>query len=354
MTKFRSVCHIVRRFGSVGGMESYVYSLAHAQISMGYDVMVIAEEVLGSHDGSIEVKLVERTVSPRRWRQMLEFRTAVDAVVLPLREMSNRPIIHSHERSSWHDVSTFHGPPMDASWPGRMFSPRVKAWREMEQLELSGPANPVVVPVSNFIKNQISRIHPSMNITFSEPGYPAIDVKKLQKRLRGKHTATRLCFVGNDWKRKGLPKALEIFKMYRDSVDGEASMDVIGVPKSAWSLVERYDVNLVEWVPSVPFGDYDAIIHPANNEPFGMVVGEALNSGCRVLCSERVGAIELFGNCSFLDVIELGSSPSVWVDCLARLLKKPIKLGELREWTWLDLAKFYDQKVYDRFWRQSA
>ena len=46
----RSVVQVVRRFGCVGGMESYVWFLSHELIRLGYQVVVVCEECEGQPD----------------------------------------------------------------------------------------------------------------------------------------------------------------------------------------------------------------------------------------------------------------------------------------------------------------
>ena len=68
--------------------------------------------------------------------------------------------------------------------------------------------------------------------------------------------------------------------------------DVFGVGSADVPSQLNYPfVNFKGYQKYIPFEEYDLLIHPAVSEPFGMVVIEALSSGCRALVSDQVGAV---------------------------------------------------------------
>ena len=90
-----------------------MWRLAHGLSERGYSVSIICEQVMAEVSREIDVIQVEKCIGrKRRWKSMLIFRERVDAV-LQDRFRSQDIIIHSHERSISHQVTTFHGPPIN-------------------------------------------------------------------------------------------------------------------------------------------------------------------------------------------------------------------------------------------------
>ena len=58
----RSVVQVVRRFGCVGGMESYVWFLSHELARLDYQVVVVCEECEGQPDPAIELVFVPKSL----------------------------------------------------------------------------------------------------------------------------------------------------------------------------------------------------------------------------------------------------------------------------------------------------
>lgn len=87
------------------------------------------------------------------------------------------------------------------------------------------------------------------------------------------------------------------------------------------------------------------LIHPANSEPFGMVVCEARNHGLPVLISDAVGAGEL----DFLQttIVPLNASVSEWCEAAEKLFARAVYRGECR-WTWADLVEQHRKEIYPR------
>ena len=68
------IIQIVKRFGPVGGMETYVWRLAHGLSERGYSVSIICEQVMAEVSREIDVIQVEKCREKRRWKSMLIFR----------------------------------------------------------------------------------------------------------------------------------------------------------------------------------------------------------------------------------------------------------------------------------------
>jgi len=153
--------HVVRRYGSVGGMERYVWEVTHELRDLGHDVLVICEVCLADKPGGIAVVELG-TCKPRpRWLALLRFGKHV------ARWLKDNPqpgyLIHSHERLSSHHLTTFHGPPFatvrDMPW-WRKVSLRVAMQLYLERRELSTARR--IVPNSSFIKRQLAHYYPEL------------------------------------------------------------------------------------------------------------------------------------------------------------------------------------------------
>ena len=340
----RTIIQIVRRFGLVGGMESYVWCLSHQLIRLGYQVTIICERCESDPDPSIRVIVLPVSIQRRRWKAMRDFNIQLDHL-FEARPDLLKSIIHSHERTGWHHVTTFHGPPMKAeqtlTWH-KKFSPRVRYWLDAEAAELCGPRVQRVVPVSNMVGAQLLDQYPEMSSRMMGPAYPALN-EFIPKKFCECSQVFKLLFVGKEWKRKGLLKAVEISRGLgsRCSVQLDVfGVDSIDVPRSltsSWVTFHGYQ-------DEIPFEQYDLLIHPAVSEPFGMVVIEALSAGCRALVSDRVGAAEKKHD--GLVVVELEASISQWVDAAGELLNRvPEQL--LKFETWEDLSVYYHRTIYN-------
>ena len=341
------ILHVVRRYGCVGGMESYVWQLTHHLVGLGLNIEVICETLHGSPDERIRLHRVQRIIERRRWKAMYQFRDLVDQFVS--KELGRRTlVIHSHERSIRHHVTTFHGPPMqtDKVFGGfPLFNKRVIAWAQMEKDELFGKNIKIILPVSHKIKAELLRIHPALDQTIMRVAWPGVGFDKVQANrcLDGK-SRTKYLFVGKEWKRKGLDIAVGFLERMQDS--GRIKLDVYGPSKSELpSRIRRSPIIQVKgWADEIPWHEYTALIHPARNEPFGMVVSEARANGLPVLVSDCVGSAEL----AFegLEVCQLSTSPQRWIEALNRLTSRSQNYNPERRWSWDDLAKLHIKEVY--------
>ena len=340
----RSVVQVVRRFGCVGGMESYVWFLSHELARLDYQVVVVCEECEGQPDPAIELVFVPKSLQQRRWKAMREFNRRIDQV-FQSRPGLLKSIIHSHERTAWHHVTTFHGPPMKKAaglpWYKR-YSPRVNYWLDVEDRELCGASVQKVVPVSEMIGKQLLDQYPGSRDRMMAPGRPGLSAL-IPKNFQECGQVIRLLFVGKEWERKGLRKAMKICEGL--SRKYSVQFDVFGVGSADVPSQLNYPfVNFKGYQTYIPFEEYDLLIHPAVSEPFGMVVIEALSSGCRALVSDQVGAAE--SNHDGLTVMELDGSVSRWVDAAVESVSRVLCQWPRFE-TWADVAVYYDTEIYN-------
>ena len=319
-----------------------MWNLSRSLSALGVEVSVVCESVHTDPDFPVDLALVKKSDNRRRWKAMRDFMNHSEKLLNKYRDEGST-IIHSHERSSFHHVTTIHGPPMPSydSLPWyKKLSPRVKAWASWERREVCAENVRAVVPVSKYIRDLILCRHPCCSGIMSEPGYPGLDHGDI-KHFRPSEKPLKLLFVGREWKRKGLDYAVKML----DRMKGEsATLDIYGISDAEIPrALKRQNVSALGWIKEVPYSRYDVLVHPARTEPFGMVVTEALRAGCRVMTSSSVGAAEIHH--PGLRCLPLDSGIESWI--IATLdLAGNIPTQQDSFWSWDDLARFYLKDIY--------
>jgi UDP-glucose:(heptosyl)LPS alpha-1,3-glucosyltransferase len=342
-----AIIHVVKRFGRVGGMESYVWHLVHGLANQGEEIIVVCEAVFEAPEEGIQVILVGPTPERPRWRSMLMFRTKVNEVLST--QLAGKPVIvHSHERSLNHQVTTFHGPPikMAGRWDllGRL-NPRLNAWRSMEKEELTSPSVKVILPVSSLIQDSLMaryNFRSDQSIQLAWPGVESSLLNQLGKS-QCRSNGAKMVFVGKEWKRKGLDHAVEVVREYR-RLKGSATLAIYGAsPDLLPGYITRLEwVDCRGWGTTIPWHEFDILIHPAREEPFGMVISEARSHGIPVLMSTNVGAVDLRFSCA--QAIALQEPLIKWAESASWLLKLE-KKAEIK-WGWSDLVAKHRSSIY--------
>lgn len=290
-TKTTKSIHIVRRYGSVGGMERYVWELSHALAEQGDSVQIICEKAYQTPNKNIIVHELGELQQKPRWLSMLRFSAKVTAWLNTVD--TSDIIVHSHERSARHDVTTFHGPPFAERNQKILdfLSPRIWAWKYLERRELCGKQVQVVLPNSKQISKLLSQHYPCCIKHLNAPAYPGVSESYFSiNRTTNKKT---IGFMGKEWKRKGLEKACLVVKtlLMKDPdikflVAGASSNEI----KHLFSSWPAESYELLDWQKTEDFlKKIDLLLHPAITEPFGMVVAEANAAGSRVIISDSCG-----------------------------------------------------------------
>ena len=325
-------------------MEAYVWHLTHELAKLGLSVEVLCQSVEGDVDPRITLHRLQPSPMKRRWKAMHDFRQKCDDFWRAY-QYKGKVLVHSHERCSFHHVTTFHGPPMKA-WPAtpwhQKISPRVRAWHQWEASEVCGGSVRKVVLVSSLGREKLVELYPESSsrlVDQIEPGLMSNSPVGFSEVC----DPIRAVFVGKEWRRKGLMRALTVLAALR-SRGTRITLDVFGPVSSELRGLYLPDwVSLRGWSASVPYSNYDVLIHPAVQEPFGMVIPEALVSGCRVLMSDNVGAASISHECA--TVKSLACSDEEWGQALTALVSltdvEPFKFQ-----TWKEVAARYLDEVY--------
>ena len=318
---------IVRRYGPVGGMERYVWELTRELAGMGHQVTVLCE-VLAADAAPAGVKVVELgSVQPRpRWLAHLRFSRRVSAWV------ANHPnperIIHSHERTAVHHVTTFHGPPFASIrkkplW--QRLSLRVAANLWLERRELCGKQVRCIIPNSPLIAEAINHYYPQIGERLCQPVAPGVGEIPARPARMVEDDGGVIGFVGKEWKRKGLDRAVEIVAELRKQRP-KLRFAVAGPkPEEVRHLFDGWPggYELLGETDSTPlYAEFDLLLHPARQEPYGMVIAEARAAGVPVLVSDACGIASELDGASVLDG-EAGLE--AWVERCQALIGIPVE-----------------------------
>jgi UDP-glucose:(heptosyl)LPS alpha-1,3-glucosyltransferase len=308
------ILYIVRPFGPLGGMERYVFETAREMVKRGHHVSALCRSVdEASVPGSgVEVIKLNPKTAKRGWHDRYVFR---DAVTEFFRDPANRrrfDIVHSHENTIEQDVTTEHG-------PCTAYGLRLKPWKcldfsarknlAIEKQKFHGPNLKALVSCAQRVQDIALREYPHLAQKITRVITPAYTY--LQPVAKDPARKPRvLGFMGRDWKRKGLPKALEVFRSLRRA-DPNWTMLIAGCPPESLpgNLVLQALALGRDERPARPssepavqflgrtdpqdfFGRIDVLVHPATDEPFGMVMSEALTCGVPVVFSDQCGAAD--------------------------------------------------------------
>ena len=313
--------HIVRRYGPVGGMERYVWELTLSLRDIDIPVTVVCERCFGEKPMGIHVVELGETIKRPRWIAALIFSHRVSAWFKS--NPQNQVIVHSHERVNVHHVTTMHGPPFanvrDKPWWKRV-SIRVLAHLFLERRELEVPLK--IVPNSPIIKEQLSHYYPEFIGKLTSPVVPGVMPGVLREMRIVPTDGGVIGFVGKEWKRKGLPFAVEIVKELRLT---RPNLKFIVLGPSDTSDAKQLFVGwsggfeLMGWSNLARYIDFDVLLHPALAEPYGMVVTEAMGSRVPVVISDACGA-KAQVTAEAGEVLSLDLTARQWADAVNRQL----------------------------------
>jgi UDP-glucose:(heptosyl)LPS alpha-1,3-glucosyltransferase len=302
-------------------MERYVWELTHELVKLGHQVQVVCEVCRVEKPAGIEVHELGEMFFRPRWLYYWRFGRRVE------RWFTANPhpgwLIHSHERVGVHDVTTIHGPPFasvrDKPW-WKKISIRVAMQLYMERRELRVPGH--IVPNSEIIARQLAHYYPEYTHKLTSPIVPGVlpGVERLPHPVPP--DGGIVGFVGKEWKRKGLPLAVEIVAQLRRQRPN-LQLWVIGPDEgeikhlfSAWEGGYR----LLGWrKDNQHFEEIDVLLHPAKAEPYGMVISEAMAARVPVVVSDACGAAAQV-TAEAGEVVNLGVPAAQWMVAVERQL----------------------------------
>ena len=292
------IVQIVRNWGPVGGMESYVWHLSHALANQHCLITVICEKAHAKAN-SERIRIIEigELRQKPRWLMYWRFANRVEEQIQAL-GLKQDCIIHSHERSISHDMTTFHAMPFatikEKTW-FKQVSIRVWAYLKMELRELGGlPKQSVsIIPVSNSIARAIQRYYPQVVNRMHQPISPGVIPLPQRPAQSVLQDGGSIGFFGTEWSRKGFAFFIRIAEQLRMRRP-HLKVIVLGAEQDQVAhLCKNYDgdIAFLGWQPSANlYQDLDLLIHPASSEAYGMVIAEAMACKVPVVVSEHCGA----------------------------------------------------------------
>jgi len=346
------ILYIVRPFGPLGGMERYVFETAREMVKRGHDVTALCRSVDESavaDSGVVIIKLQPKPVK-RGWHDRLVFQNAVTEFFSDPANCSSFDIVHSHENTIEQDVSTEHGPCTARGLrlkPWKYFDFSARKNFAIERQKFHGPRLKAIVSCAQRVQDIVVQEYPHLALKITRVITPAHTY--LQPIAKDHSLRPRVIgFMGRDWKRKGLPKALEIYR-HMHALDSSWTMLVAGCPKESLpvSLVRNLP-NGVQILgrtdPQEFFRRIDVLLHPAIDEPFGMVLSEALTCGVPVVFSDQCGAAAHLAS-ENLCVLPLKARPAEWAKACSDLVGHTCPPLAAR--TWSDVAAEHERLYLD-------
>ena len=332
--------HVVRRYGPVGGMERYVWELTRELAQLGHHVTVVCERCHVEKPAGINVHELGEIAPRPRWLALLRFGRRVERFLLA--HPHDGSLIHSHERLRIHHITTFHGPPFatvfERPW-WRWLSLRVAMQLFLERRELSTPRH--VVPNSRFISQSLAHYYPKLVHKLTYPIVPGVVPGALREPHQVPPNGGTVGFVGKEWQRKGLPWAVEVVAALRRTrpdvqlhVVGPAAAEVAHL-FSDW----QGGYKLLGWSDQAPYAAFDVLLHPANAEPYGMVISEAMAAKVPVLISDVCGAAAQVSAASGA-VLSLSVPLDAWIQALDQQLSRVDSVSQF-ERSWRKVAQEY-------------
>ena len=289
------ILQVVRRFGPVGGMERYVWELTRQLAAMGHSVKVLCEVDLTPESiPGVEIHPLGMIQPKPRWLAHIRFSRRVERWLR--RHPQPGVVIQSHERITRHHITTFHGPPFAQIFKQPLWkrlSLRAIMNLRLENRELCAPQVQTIVPNSIRISEELEACYPIIKDRLSEPIVPGVNPCPQRQPHEIATDAGVIGFVGKEWKRKGLKMAIMIVSKLAESrpnlrfvVAGPPEENIRHLFKSVtfnYELLGEVDVRSL-------YQQFDLLLHPAEKEPFGMVITEALSAGVPVIISDACGA----------------------------------------------------------------
>ncbi len=336
------IIQIVRRYGSVGGMERYVWELSQELRNLGHEVTVVCEICRATPPEGIAVHETGEMVYRPRWLYYWRFGRRV-ARWFAQHPQADDVVVHSHERVSQHQVTTFHGPPFatvhDKPW-WKLLSLRVVMQLYMERRELRTAQH--IVPNSPIIARQLARYYPEYAPKLTAPIVPGVAPSVVRTARDVPPRGGVVGFVGYEWQRKGLPLAVSIMaQLRRERPDVE--FWVVGAKEDeVRPLFADWDggYRLLGWrTDNAHFQQIDVLLHPAKAEPYGMVISEALAAAVPVVISDQCGAMAQV-SADTGAVLPLDAPLDAWVAALQQQLNRSTPMQPFVR-SWQDMVREY-------------
>ncbi|RFO98675.1 hypothetical protein DIC66_01965 [Rhodoferax lacus] len=295
-----------RNFSSTGGgAERYSIALVE-QLAARHEVHVYAQTIAHAFPG-VTYHPIPLLLKRPRWINQLWFAYATWHAT-----RSGFDIVHSHE-NSWHgNVQTVHVLPVKHNlfdgraglskwlrWLKVCTSPRLLTYLMLEAARYAPGPKRAVVLTSSTLRDVMQRSYPAARAAMQviAPGVsqapgacsPAVQ-QAARRQLRLPSEGRGLLFVGNDFRKKGLPALLEALA----ALPADVWLAVVGEGEQGAAMRQRVaDLQLSSRVyflgalqqMDVAYQAADCLVHPTLEDTYAMVVLEAMAHGLPVVVS---------------------------------------------------------------------
>ncbi|MFB6114712.1 MAG: glycosyltransferase family 4 protein [Candidatus Nanohalobium sp.] len=322
-----------------GGLDIHVYHLFNElRKEQGLEVnLVLPEENAPDREGIIPVSTGEGDMTWKARKMSAEIAKIA----------GEYDIIHTHDwfgAEAGFKASKY----SDTKWVSTMHSlvsSRTRGTSEkiekMEKVAIEEPGR--LIAVSEGLKEDIEREYGAeasvIHNGFSKPDSTGEDVREMLDI-----DENMVFFVGRHAEQKGIEHLLYGFQKFLEN-GNEATLVIGGDGHMRESLEEFTDIMDIRdkviftgFIPSEELGDYysaaDAFVSPSINEPFGLTITEALESGTPVLATES-GVNELVSTAA---ITEIDPESDSIAEGLEEALRKDFS-PEYESRSWKDMAE---------------
>jgi glycosyltransferase involved in cell wall biosynthesis len=309
MTKRLRVAVLSRNFSTTGGgAERYSIAMVE-ELAARHEVHVFAQNIAHQFSG-VTYHPVPMPMHRPRWINQLYFAFATWRAT-----RTGFDIVHSHE-NTWHgNVQTVHvlpikhtlftgreGTALVLRWLKVLTSPRLLAYLWLEKQRYAQSARCSIVLTSHALKEVMLAAYPHAQSAMeviapgvaSVPGRCSPDAQRAARAALGLPVeGSGLLFVGNDFRKKGLPTLLEAMV----ELPLDTWLAVVGQSRQMDSMRQRAQVlgvaQRVHFLGALSqmedaYRAVDGLVHPTLEDTYAMVVLEAMAHGLPVVVSGPV------------------------------------------------------------------
>lgn len=305
MTERLRIAVLSRNFSATGGgAERYSIAVVE-QLAAHHEVHVFAQTIAHDFPG-VTYHRVPMPMARPRWINQLYFAWKTWRAT-----RAGFDVVHSHE-NTWHgNVQTVHVLPVKHTlfagkqgfalalrWIKVLTSPRLLAYLWLEKRRYAWALKKKVVCASSSLKEVLQKAYPASAPMLevvtpgveSVPGRAPVEARvQARQELGLAQDAVLLLFVGNDLVKKGLPTLLQAMAQLSPSVhlavvgqgDHTTAMQLAAEPLG---LRVNFLGALQDVTPA--YRAADVLVHPTQEDSYGMVVLEAMAHGLPVVVSD--------------------------------------------------------------------
>lgn len=370
---------VIPKYGLVGGAENFVYEVTERlAVREGLDIHVFANQW---QRGSAPIQFHKvPSISFLRILRPIIFASIVQKKI----GSDHFDLIHSHDRIFRMDILTMHGIP-HKTWVKKtkrsrssLFD-RAMVW--VEEKGLGGANKPMILPVSNLVKQEILNQYeiPETKLRVIHPGVSCRRFERLERmtcrrEIRHQHGIAQedavVLFVSMNFelKRLGLVmRGIARLKQLKSMESGSFKVKLLvigkGKVKKYLALAETLGIG-----DCVIFGGVtrqiekyylasDVFALPSTFDTFGIAVLEAMMGGLPVIITETMGVMDIIQSGEHGFVLGEHPSPEDFCRKLAFLLirenrermgRAAVKVARTRTWERVSDEVFeqYERLVY--------